>query len=104
MKPNANRDADEGTGKLGFDYDVVSIENDNTVVIKVDFDSPEEISMDDGYDQIKVQIDRTEFKKAFIILGDSNRIIELPADEKINMTMNVPLQMPKEASLVQAQE
>lgn len=78
-----------------FNYEVNSIENSDTIHIKVTFENPEVVSMQDGFDKLKLAINRTEFKKAFIILGDSKRIVELPREEKFNLTMNIPLQMPK---------
>lgn len=57
--PSADRDADETGDNLALKYSSFTIENDNSIVIKVDFENPAEISMADSYDKLKVSIDRT---------------------------------------------
>ena len=102
MEPDPDRDPTDINNKLDSNYTAESIENGNTIVIKVNFANPEEVSMAAAYDRLKVSIDRSEFKNAFLIVGDSKNLIELPADTEIETTINLPLQMPNEEFLVEA--
>ena len=90
MLPSPDRDPDDIGDKLGFRYSTFSIEDDNSIVIKIEFENPEDMSMEKNSDQLKLEIDRSEFEKAFIIMGTSNRIIELPADQKIDVSLDIP--------------
>ena len=50
--------------------------------------------MAEEYDRLEVTINKDAFKKAFIILGSSNRMIELPSDREIKSIINIPIQEP----------
>ena len=55
------------------------MEGTDTLVIHIDFDNPEEISMGEGaYDKLKVNLNTEVFNKAFVIIGDNRQIVEVP--------------------------
>ena len=84
-------DAQENIKKLKFKYSITSIENKNSIAFKIEFDNPTEVSMANNYDRLKIKINRKEFKKAFIIMGVDNKMIELPQDKYISSIINIPL-------------
>ena len=47
--------------------------------------------MADNYDRLMIKVNRKEFKKTFIIIGDNDKMIELPLDKSIKTTINIPL-------------
>ena len=100
MIPDPNRDPEDPYNNLSFNYSVRSVEEGNTLKIKVDFEYPTDISTKGGYDRLKVKINRDEFRKVFLVIGEGNRILEMPPGEKINTTtLNLPLQKPADGNL-----
>lgn len=97
--PSQKRDQSLTGSKLNFTYESFTIENENTIVIKVEFESPEDVSILDYTDRIKLSVNKTEFKKAILVLSNSNKIIEIPANENIERIVNIPVQLPTEKTL-----
>lgn len=69
MIPDPSRDPDESK-PIAFSYQVNSVDNNDTVHIKIDFDDPHDLSIYDSYDRLKLSVNRTAFKKAFLIMGN----------------------------------
>lgn len=47
--------------------------------------------MRENYDRLKLKINRKLFKKMFIIIGDNDKMIELPQDKTLISTLNIPV-------------
>jgi len=57
------------------------------------FDNPEDISIGDGYDKLKVQIDTQKFQKLFIVFDGGKRIEfdNSKKSPKSSLVKNIPL-------------
>lgn len=75
------------------------MDSNNTIVIKIDFESPEDVSISTYSDRLRISIDKSKFEKTFIVLTGSDKVIQLPADEPIDTIINIPAQLPKEKTL-----
>ena len=101
--PSSDRDPEDIGDLLDFTYESFTIENDNTIVIKINFENPTDISLTMFYDRLKISVDKSEFERAMIIVGTSKKMIEFPANETtIDTEILIPLQLPKEKEILEA--
>ena len=76
---------------MDFEYSQITVEDNNTVVIQLEFKNPTEMSTSDLNDQLRISINNTEFEKDFaLVSGVTNKLIKLPKNEVIEIKMDVP--------------
>ena len=102
MVENPDRDP-TNANEVQFTYSVQSIQENDRIIIKIDFENPSAVSMTKNFDRLRVKLKKAPFEKAFIVFSGSGEPIPLPEkgdNSKIDTFIPVPLLPPKNETLV----